>query len=81
MKNDDLRSLYDLLKKYEQEKCKKYNKVCYLLVNGRADYCPAFEVDYDSDGDIVGGSCCISWILEDLRCSDGKQISCREQGD
>ena len=67
MKNDDLRSLYDSLKKYEQEKCKQYNKVCYHSKDGETKYCPALEVDYDDDGYIVGGSCCISWILEDLR--------------
>ena len=76
MNQKDKQSLYDLLKKYEQEKCEDYNKVCYMLVNGRADYCPAFEVDYDDSGYIVGGSCCISWILGDLRM---KMEKCDEE--
>ena len=76
MNPQEKQKLYDLLKAYEQEKCEDYNKVCYLLVNGGADYCPAFAVDYDSDGGIVGGSCCISWLLEDLRM---KMEKCDEE--
>ena len=67
MNPKEIRALYDLLKKYEQEKCEQHNKVCYHHYDGETEYCPAFAVDYDDDGCIVGGSCVISWLLEDLR--------------
>ncbi|WP_295155192.1 hypothetical protein [Selenomonas sp. AE3005] len=75
MKTEDLRKLKALLMEYQSEKCKIYNDGgCHKLIlkNGDIEPCPAFAVEYDSEGGIVGGACAIDWLRDDLRCDDGK---------
>ncbi len=68
----DKKLLAEQLKLYEQEKCKQFRKVCFRNNDDNTtSYCPAFTADYDDDGYIVGGTCVISWLLEDLRCDNG----------